>query len=149
MILDSLQNARLYEKMHPSFPKAFEYLINTDFSVLENGKYEIEGNTIFAMVNRYETKPAESLKWEAHKKYIDIQLVVSGEEKIGVQAREKMNPVTDYDGETDVYFFEGGGNTFVLSENTFAVIFPHEAHKPGILLHETSSVKKIVVKVKL
>jgi len=149
MVVDNLQNASLYFGLHKNFQLAFEYLQKTDFSQVENGKYELDGENVFAIVNRYETHFAEELKWEAHRKYIDIQFVSKGFEQIGIEDINEVPPLTEYDEENDVRFFIGGGNHFPLIEKTFAIIFPHEVHKPGIAITKKSEVLKVVIKVKV
>ncbi|MFA4924796.1 MAG: YhcH/YjgK/YiaL family protein, partial [Ignavibacteriaceae bacterium] len=92
---------------------------------------------------------AEELKWEAHRKYIDIQFVSKGFEQIGIEDINKVPHLTEYDKEKDVQFFIGGGNHFPLIEKTFAIIFPHEVHKPGIAITKKSEVIKVVIKVRV
>ncbi|HAI85169.1 MAG TPA: YhcH/YjgK/YiaL family protein, partial [Chitinophagaceae bacterium] len=76
MIIDTLANANRYEQLHPLFSKAFSYLKNTDFIHLPKGKYTIDGEQLFAIVNEYDTVDAANEQCEAHKKYIDIQFIV-------------------------------------------------------------------------
>jgi YhcH/YjgK/YiaL family protein len=149
MVIDNLQNASLYFGLRKNFQLAFEYLQQTDFSQAANGKYELYDENVFAIVNRYETHSAEELKWEAHRKYIDVQFVASGFEQIGIVDIGEVSPVTEYDEKNDVQFFTGEGKQFPLNEKTFAIIFPHEVHKPGIADKVNSSILKVVVKVKV
>jgi len=149
MIADNIKNAATYFSSHKHFQFALEYLQRTDFSQLANGKYELDGENAFAIVNRYDTHNADELKWEAHRKYIDIQFLASGFEQVGIEQIERFIPATEYDDAKDVQFFSGGGNSFKLNEKEFVIIFPHEVHKPGILLNEKTSVTKVVIKVKV
>jgi len=149
MILDDLKNAKTYFSLHKSFQLAFEYLQQTNFSQVENGKYPLDGENVFAVVNRYETHHVQEPKWEAHRKYIDIQYIASGFEQIGVEDISEVPPLTEYDEEKDVRFFIGDGKHFPLAEKTFAIIFPHEVHLPGIAGTQKSEVLKVVVKVKV
>jgi len=149
MILDDLINAEIYFSLHKSFRLAFEYLQQTDFSQVENGKYKLDGENVFAIVNRYETHHAQEPKWEAHRKYIDIQFVASGFEQIGIEDISQSPPLTEYDEEKDVRLFIGDGNHFLLSEKRFVIIYPHEVHLPGIAGKQKSKVLKVVVKVRV
>lgn len=150
MVIDNLQNAFLYFGLRKNFQLAFEYLQQTDFSQIKNGKIELDGENVFAIVNRYETHSAEELKWEAHRKYIDVQFVASGFEQIGIVDIGEMSPATEYDEKNDVQFFTGEGKQFPLNEKTFTIIFPHEVHKPGIADEERNTqVLKVVIKVKV
>lgn len=149
MIIDNLRNASLCFGFHKNFRVAFEYLLRTDFTHVENGKYPLDGENVFAIVNRYETKSEDELKWEGHRKYIDIQFVASGDEQIGIVEIGKMSTATEYDETKDVQFFSGEGEFFALGEKTFAIIFPHEVHKPGITAEGNSAVLKVVIKVRV
>ena len=149
MVIDNLRNASSCFGMHKSFRIVFEYLLKTDFTYIDNGKYLLDGENVFAIVNRYETHSADELKWEAHRKYIDIQFVASGDEQIGVVNIGEMSPSTVYDETKDVQFFKGTGEPYHLGEKMFAVIFPNEVHKPGISVEENSSVVKVVIKVRV
>lgn len=76
MVTDVLQNAHLYQTLNPLFTTAFKFLLKKDFFTVENGKYQIDGDNIFAIINEYETKDKNECEVEAHKKHIDIQYVV-------------------------------------------------------------------------
>jgi len=149
MVIDDLRNASLCFGMHKNFRTAFDYLLRTDFTHVANGKYPLDGENVFAIVNRYEPQSAEELKWEGHRKYIDIQFVASGFEEIGIVGIGEMTHTTDYDEMNDVQFFKGTGEHYHLGEKMFAVIFPHEVHKPGIAVDGTSQVLKVVIKVRV
>lgn len=149
MVIDDLRNASLCFGMHKYFRTAFDYLLRTDFTHVANGKYPLDGENVFAIVNRYEPQSAEELKWEAHRKYIDIQFVASGFEEIGIVEIGEMTHTTDYDEMGDVQFFKGTGEHYHLGEKMFAVIFPHEVHKPGIAVEGNSVVLKVVIKVRV
>ena len=146
MILDKIENSKFYYSVHKGFYKAFEYILKTDFSILADGKYEIEGEKIFALVQQYKTKDRSEAKLEAHKKYIDIQFISSGVELIGVSILNQQKPVIN-EPEKDIAFYDGKASFLKLEEGMFAVFFPHDMHMPGIKLEESALVKKIVIKV--
>jgi len=73
VIIDKLTNSYLYETLSPRIKRAFDYLHQADLRTVEDGKYEIDGNNVYAVVQRYSTKLKEQGKWEAHQRYIDIQ----------------------------------------------------------------------------
>jgi len=83
MIIDSLENSSRYECLHPRFKAALEFLKRPDIEATPIGRLELDGALLFALTQEYETKPIHDGKLEAHKKYIDIQFIVSGEEFIG------------------------------------------------------------------
>jgi YhcH/YjgK/YiaL family protein len=147
MIYDQLKNAELYFQVNERFQKAFEYLRSTDFNNVEPDKYTIDGDNIYAIVQHYDTKPITSGKWEAHKKYIDIQYIVSGKEKMGYSHKNKMIVTHEYNTEKDALYLKGEGNFLIAEAGYFAVFFPTDVHMPCIALNLSTPVKKVVVKV--
>ena len=148
MILDLLSNAPLYYNQGPLFKKAFEYLAQTDFSKVEKGKYELDGQNLFAIVNEYDTVSPDNEQMESHKKYIDIQYIVTGAERIGHDFLTTQTPSKAYDNEKDFMLF-GEKPTFfsVIQQGMFAIFFPHDLHMPNIKIDAPSFVKKVVIKV--
>ena len=149
MIADIIENAQDYYKLGENFQKGFEFLKNTDLKKLENGKYEIEGDNVFVSVQDYQTKPESEGKFEAHKKYADIQFIISGEEKIGYTNIRNCTPTTFYDDTNDIVFLEGKGDFITAHENSFLIFMPQDAHMPCISIDDSKYVKKVVVKVKI
>ena len=149
MIFDKIENAKLYENVHPLFKKAFDYLKQTDFSKLENGKHVVEGDDLFAIVQEYETKNSGDAKLEAHRKYIDVQYVISGEELIGVKPLINQAPCKEYDAENDYALYDDTCSFFKVQPTQFAVLFPQDLHKPGIKVDSSTKVKKVVMKVRV
>ena len=148
MILDTLQNAQLYKNLDENLRLGLEYLQNTDFSTLEMGKYEIKGDEVFAILQSYDTKEEVDCKLEAHKKYVDIQYMVSGDEVMGVvpfnnQTISKALP------DNDVTFYKGTGDHILVKEGSFTVFFQTDVHAPGIKSGASAKIVKVVVKVQL
>ena len=86
MIFDSIENAEIYFGLGEKFKTAFEFINSTDFDSVKDDRIEIDGENIFALLQRYETKNPEHAAWESHRKYIDIQYMVSGAENMGFVA---------------------------------------------------------------
>lgn len=149
MVFDQLKNAQLYFAFGDRMKAGLEYLLNTDFAATEPGKYEIDGDNVFALVQEYNSKPMTSGKWEAHKKYADIQFIVSGKEKMGYSNSQKMIVTVDYNEEKDISYLKGEGIFLTVEEGSFAIFFPSDIHMPGIAVNLSTPVKKVVVKVKL
>ena len=144
MVLDRLENTYLYENLSENFRMVFHYLQKNDLKKLAVGKYTLE-NGVYFMVQQYATKPVEAGKWEAHRKYIDIQLVLDGNERIGYAPITGLEEATAYEEEADVQFFEGEGSLLQVPGGSFCIFFPEDAHMPGI--RGTDNVPKIVVKI--
>jgi YhcH/YjgK/YiaL family protein len=149
MIIDKLSNSNLYSGLGERINKAFDYLKQTDFSKMELGKYEIDGDNIFALVNEYNTKDQSEGKLEAHKKYIDVQFVAKGRELMGYAPFENQKVIDEYNEQNDITFFSGDKSFTQVNEGMFAIFFPTDVHLPGIKVDEPAYVKKVVVKVKV
>ena len=148
MIIDIIENSELYKSLHSRFTKAFAFISKTNFSKLDDGKYEIENEDIFAMVQEYNTKDKKDAKLEAHRKYIDIQYIHSGVELIGVATFKDQVPITD-DTVKDIAFYKGDASFIKLEAGMFAIFFPDDLHMPGIREAQSVKVKKVVVKVRV
>ncbi|MDF2924263.1 MAG: hypothetical protein K0R57_3177 [Paenibacillaceae bacterium] len=132
--------------------KGMAYLQSRNLAELENGRYEIEGDKLFALVSESETEPKLDRKPEAHDRHVDIQYLVSGAgEIIGVSRRTPDSvPSEDYLGSRDIAFYsEVKDETDVLLRpGMFAVFFPDDIHRPLCAVGETGyTVKKVVVKI--
>ncbi len=151
MILDLLRHSHLYEGIHPSFPKAFAWLQAFDPTTAD-GRYEIDGERVVAIVQRYESATQGSKKWETHRFHGDIQVVYEGEEFIGYARRDELTVKTPYSPEKDAEFYEppsGPASTLLLKAGSFAIFLPHDAHQPGVMTSRSSSMLKVVVKFRL
>lgn len=149
MIIDSLARTDWYLAINPRVAQAFRYLQQTDLAALPPGKYKIDAERVYAIVQEYETREATTAQYESHRKYIDIQYVVSGCERIGWADRDRLAPGT-YDEEKDLEYHAGTGVLINLDAGSFMLLAPHDAHLPCV--HPASGparVKKVVVKILL
>jgi biofilm protein TabA len=146
MITDSLAHAREYAALGSRLQHAFEYLRQTDCTGLAPGTYEIDGRRLYAVVQRYTTRPLQQGKWEAHRRYLDVQFVASGIERIGYAAASSMGP-GQYDEARDFEELTGVGDYVTLRAGDLMVLWPGEGHMPGIAAGSPSEVTKVVVKV--
>jgi len=149
MIKDRLENFKIYESIHPLMSKAFDYLLNTDLNALDDGRYDIDGDNIYVNIQGYKTKTVA--KFEAHRKYIDIQYVISGRENIGITDYGNCTVHTKYNEEKDIEFLTTDlpFNFVTLTQGEFMVMYPQDAHMPSMAFEEPSDVKKAVVKILL
>lgn len=152
MIKDNLQHIAYYNYLTKGIQLGLKYISETDFSNMENGKYQIIEDKLFAIVQDYDSKPAEEGKFEAHKKFIDIQFIVKGEEKVGVVHIDECTEAVAYDEEKDIYFLSPNEDSKVefvnLKEGEYVILTTKDAHMPSIAVDTPSYVKKVVVKVK-
>ena len=149
MIYDRFSNCEKYYVFGDKFKKAFDFLKNTDLKNIEDGSYEIQGQEIYANIQSLNTKSPEEKKWEVHRKYIDIQYVISGEEKMGYGVLEDFNQITQaYDEQKDVEFLNGDTFNFVnVQEGDFVVFFDNDVHAPMLAINESMLIKKVIVKI--
>ena len=148
MIFDSLAHIDQYKTTHPGIYKALTILRDTDFSKMEDATVEVEGRDIYYFLQSYETKEENNTP-EAHRKYADIQAVLVGAEKIGVGALEDMTREVSAKPENDIWFYNGPVDYVTLTPGKFAVLFPEDAHAPGICLDAPAHTRKCVFKVRL
>jgi YhcH/YjgK/YiaL family protein len=149
MIYDFLSNAETYRSVKPGIALAFDYLRKTDFAQVPNGRYELDGAKVYALVQRYQTKRLADSVWESHRKYLDIQFVVQGKERFGYVPLSDAATVTQpYDEQTDVLLYAPGTVTLPLKAGQFAVFYPQDIHAPCLAENDVpSDVVKVVVKV--
>jgi YhcH/YjgK/YiaL family protein len=140
-----------YFKNKERWDKAFNFLKSNDISGLELKRYDIDGNNLYAPVSEYLTKNEEDARYEAHRKYIDIQYVVSGKELIGVAPMSQKKDVLEpYDATKDIEFLTvAQGENHLATPDRFFIFFPEDAHRPGLKDGENLPVRKVVVKVKI
>ena len=129
--------------------RVFEYLARTDLASLPLGRTTVEGDDVYVMLSEAETRPAEQVPFEAHRRYIDIQLVVQGQESIGVTPLAGLVTTEPYDAARDIEFFAAPqtSETLALRAGDFAVFTPGDAHRPGLHLDGPHVSRKAVVKV--
>lgn len=150
MILDLLGNDDIYLKMHKNFLHAFNFIRNSDADRFELGKKVIIQDYIFAVNNEYVTKDKENSYLEGHRKYIDIQYMMDGEEIIGYSPFKDQEVHEKYKRDNDLIFFKNPPETLLhLQKGMFAIFYPEDLHMPGIMVDTPKPVKKIVVKVKI
>ena len=152
MVFDNIKNCEIYYGMHPNFKKAFDFIkkaITEEYSV---GRYEIDGDSIYAMVQDYETLVIDETFFEGHQKYIDIQYVDKGYEVLGVIDASKTTVKDEYNKEKDVAFFNKNeeASYCIAKDGDFCIFFPQDIHSPKVAYKNIpSDVKKIVVKVRV
>jgi len=152
MIADKLTNASNYYGLGELYKKGFEYLQNTDFAALESGRYEIEGDNLFVLIQEYDTKPIEEAKYESHKLYADIQYIISGRELMGYAPIERLTDVVDHTPEKDMLNYKDGNGVGVYMPaevGDFLLFLPHDGHAPNVMNGASTKNKKAVIKIRV
>jgi YhcH/YjgK/YiaL family protein len=148
MIIDHIKNAPLYFGVHERLAAGLRWLQAQDAAKLTTGRHELDGSNLFVLVSKYETKPKDQGKWEAHKRYFDIQYLIEGREVIGYAELGGCKLGT-YDEAKDFQpIEEAPGDFLTLRPGMFMILAPQDAHMPGLAaMRSPERVKKAVVKV--
>lgn len=150
VILDTLSSASAHRGLGSRFNAAFDWLA-TFKPETPDGRYDIEGDQVFALVQSYDTAPATEKKFEAHRIYADVQFVAAGIEVIYYAPTSDLTVAKEYDPEKDylLYGEPPAATPLRMAPGTFAVFLPHDGHKPGCTNGVPARMKKVVVKVRV
>jgi YhcH/YjgK/YiaL family protein len=146
--IDVQEFYRQYTVNKPYWDKAFAFLKEHQLETLSKGRYEIDGDNVYASVTESPSRNFDSTQWESHRKYIDIQYVIDGKELIGVYPVSKATPTRSYDEHKDVANYSADGKLYKATPGTFFIFFPTDAHRPNITPGGNKRVKKMVIKIK-
>ncbi|GHA61054.1 YhcH/YjgK/YiaL family protein [Pontibacter akesuensis] len=146
MVLDKLANASRYTSMHPLFEQAFRFLQESDLMALPIGQRAIVGRDLFAIISEGKGIPEQDAKLEVHRKYIDIQYVISGTDHMGWKDLAQCSPPNDpYTEERDAAFFpDKTSNWFDVPAGSFTIFYPDDAHAA---MATEDTVRKVVLKI--
>ncbi len=149
VIVTDLKRIDSHFDMPLEITKAVEFLRLRGINELPDGRVEIDGDRVFAIVQRYDTVKADEPKFEYHRKYIDVQYLVSGEEIIGWTPSDRITVTDPYNAEKDIAFGTTARKwTPVYLQGGWAAVFwPEDGHAPRLAAGSPSPVMKIVVKV--
>ncbi len=148
MIADSLKNYKSYLSICPRLEKAFDFIFSNDLASFADGRHDIDGDNIFAMISSPQLKRPEDAPVETHRRYLDIQLVLSGKEAFGwISADDLTSPEAPFDEAKDICFWKDIPTMqFELHEGQMAIFLPEDGHAPMI---GEGQIKKCIVKVLL
>lgn len=147
MILDTVDRLSSYEGMHPLMGKVIQFLNETELDSLEPGRIVLQGDDLFVNVNMVQPLAREDARIEVHRKYIDIQIPITGNEEMGYTSESFLEAESQpYDPEIEAGFHGGQSHTWLqVRKGMFVVFFPGEGHAPAVT---PVPLKKIVVKIK-
>ena len=143
MILDRIEEQKRYYALHVEMEQAFSFI--SEAIDLETGRYDLD-NGLFATISEGTTRPKDSIHFEAHKKYIDLQYCITGSERIAWANIHELNPV-DSENAGDNYYYEGPSTSFSIRPGTFYIMFPSDAHKTSCHNEFPKYYKKVVIKL--
>lgn len=150
MIYDKLNNISFYKGLSTDIYEGLLFL-NAATMDLESGVYIINPR-VKAIVSEYTTKVVNEYGYEAHREYIDIQYLISGEEKICCLPLEYLRETKPYNEEQDAGFYEETvikPQELLIGSGYFTILYPQDGHMPQMCVKEPAAVKKVVVKVKI
>jgi YhcH/YjgK/YiaL family protein len=147
--INALEFYRQYHKDKAMWDKAFAYLADAHkLDTLKAGMYPIDGKNVYASITEGPEKTEETARWESHRKYIDLQYVIRGKEKIGVAQVSTAIVINPYDDARDAANYTANGKYYIATPVVFYLFFPSDAHKPNIHVDGYDTVKKIVIKIR-
>ena len=150
MIFSSIYAKDDLSRYPEAIQKAIRFAAETDFEQMEDGRIVIDGDNMFANLFHLTAKAPEEVRPEMHKKYVDVQFWISGEEFCGVAPYEGGSTCVEAREEEDLYFYNHAENETLLraKKGCYAVFFPNDIHRPGIWIEERPiHYRKVVVKV--
>jgi len=149
MIWDRLSSIATYKGLWPALDTAIDYILREDLNAIPLQKLQIAPGLVTAVRQEYNSKPIAECKWEAHRLWADIQIVLSGQERFGYAPIETMTQKLPYNPEKDVEIFSGEGDLLTLKPGLFGVMLPQDVHLPMAEVSAPEPVVKIVFKVRL
>ena len=129
--IDKLQFAKQYQLNKAVWDKAFAYLKTTDLKTLANGRHVIDGDNVYGIVTEAPTKDYDKTAFESHRKYIDLQFVITGEENMAKAPLASVTVSKPYNETTDLANYTGDGKIYTVPAGTFILFFPTDAHRPN------------------
>jgi len=148
--IDVNEFSRQYLLNPERWDRAFSFLRDTDLAGIKIGRHELEGSDLFVSVDEYVSKDESDTRLEAHRKYADIQYIISGDEIMGIVPLGKTSETVPYNAEKDVVFLESDKEKLLhATPGRYFIFFPDDAHKPGIKVVGQATVKKAVIKVRI
>jgi len=146
MIVDTLDQCDRYRRLHAGFAAAFDFATFRDLAALAPGRHHIDGDRLYVSIDPTEGRGRGGARLESHRRYIDIQLTLDGDEEIGWRPLSQCRaPAVPYDDQRDIRFYDDPPDSWVaVPRGRFAIFFPDDAHAP---LGGTGLLKKAIFKI--
>lgn len=150
MIFDTLSHAAQYAHLGPRIGRGLTWLEKFDPQT-PDGRYAIDGDDLYALVQSYDTAPSSEKPFEAHRSFLDIQFVVAGTEVILYAPTPSLRPTTEYDSQKDYQLFANPphATSLLMPPGSFAIFYPQDGHKPGCVNGAQAQIKKVVIKARV
>lgn len=149
MVFGNIHNLNEFSFLEKEVLECFSYANENDLLSYEKGSHEIDGETVFVNIVEYETKEREERFWEAHKNYIDLHFMLSGEERIDLNFIQNMKQL-EFVEKDDFLPLKGESNaSVVLRDGDFLLCYPEDGHMTAIKNADSQTIKKAIFKIKL
>lgn len=145
--VNSVEFEHQYEANPALWDKVFQFLGDSKLATLAPGKYPIEGTDAYATIAAGPPKNIDDVKWESHRKFIDLQYVIAGKVKLGVAVVSSATVTAPYDETRDAANYTAEGKYYEATPEEFFLFFPQDAHRPDIKVDGYDTLKKLVIKV--
>lgn len=152
MVLTTKEQLKFYTSLNPYFEKAFAALAELEKEEFVKGRHEVDGSNIYINALEYDTKNIEDAKMEAHRAYIDVMWMVSGEEIIGVVPSDELTEITkEYDPKGDAFLAKlpAAYTPVRMKPNSVCILFPEDGHAPCMDADKKDHVRKLIAKVRV
>ena len=143
MILDYIKRVEQYDGVWPNLVEAIRFA--EGLGNPELGRYEIGDS--FALVQEIQTVHATEKDFELHRKYVDVHIILEGEELLEYEDIDNLSPIGTFNDTRDIQMASGKGQSVIIRPGMFCLVFPHDGHKPGCCVTNPSVMKKIVLKI--
>lgn len=147
--VNNMEFAKQYDANKTWWNEAFIFMRDKNLQTLPPGKYVIDGDNVFATITYGPSKTFEQSAWESHRKYIDLQYVITGKEKIGVSPLNESTVTKPYDETRDGANYDAKGKYYIATPKEFFLFFPGDVHRPNIKVDGYDTVKKLVIKIRV
>jgi YhcH/YjgK/YiaL family protein len=149
MLFGNIKNLNEYQFLDQQVKECFSYAKEHNLAEFEKGSHEIDGDRLFVNIVEYETVAAENRFWEAHKNYLDVHLMLCGEEQIDLNFIQNME-LGEFVPASDFQPMEGEKNSsIVLREGDYLICYPSDGHRTAVAVNKSSKIKKAIFKVRI
>lgn len=150
MIFGNINQEKTYEFLPENVKACFKYVKEHDLLNYEKGTHKIDGDNLYVNVAEYTTVKREERFWEAHKKYIDVHMIIEGKESIDVSFCDDMQ-IKSFDENRDFVELTGEEKATVnlINKGDFLICYPEDAHRTAIICQQSQTIKKAIFKIKL